>query len=164
MFAVEERNMMSSVLTLGQRSIRSLRTPRSVISCIDLEQEPADLRRQLVKSPHISLPVCRATPDELVGSAPRRDLIAELDRQGHIDAATNVRPALLVRKSDVVVELIGKLRKAAGQMMAFVIDEHGAVQGLVMPMDVFEAIAGELQEDGEAAAIQQAGSASCMLR
>jgi CBS domain containing-hemolysin-like protein len=155
-FAIEERNMVSGVLTLGQRSIRSLMTPRSVISWIDLEQETADLRRQLLKSPHSSLPVCRASLDVLVGVASRKDLIAELDRHGHIDAAANVRPALVVHASDGVVELIGKLRKAAGQI-AMVIDEHGAVQGLVTPMDVFEAIAGEFPDDGEAATIQPLG-------
>jgi CBS domain containing-hemolysin-like protein len=152
-FAVEERNMVSGVLTLGQRSIRSLMTPRSVISWIDLEQETANLRRQLLESQHSSLPVCRASLDVLVGVARRKDLIAELDRHGHIDPAANVRPALVVRESDGVVELIGKLREAAGQM-ALVVDEHGAVQGLVTPMDVFEAIAGEFPDDGEAAAIQ----------
>jgi len=154
--ANEERNLVSSVLTLGQRSIRSLMTSRSVISWIDLEQEAADLRRQLLESSHSSLPVCRASLDVLVGVAPRKDLIAELDRHGHIDAAANVRPALVVRESDGVVELIGKLRKAVGQI-ALVIDEHGAVQGLVTPMDVFEAIAGKFPDDGEAAAIQPLG-------
>jgi CBS domain containing-hemolysin-like protein len=151
-FAIEERNMVSGVLTLGQRSIRSLMTPRSVISWIDLEQEAEDLRRQLLKSQHSSLPVCRASLDVLVGVASRKDLIAELDLHGHIDAAANVRPALVVHESDGVVELIGKLRKAAGQI-ALVIDEHGAVQGLVTPMDVFEAIAGEFPDDGEAATV-----------
>ncbi len=155
-FAIEERNMVSGVLTLGQRSIRSLMTPRSVISWIDLEQKPGDLRRQLLGSPHSSLPVCRAKLDELVGVAPRKDLIAELDRYGHIDAATNVRPALVVRESDGVVELIGQLRKAAGQM-ALVVDELGAVQGLVTPMDIFEAIAGEFPDDGEVASILPLG-------
>jgi CBS domain containing-hemolysin-like protein len=110
----------------------------------------------LLESPHSSLPVCRASLDVPVGVAPRKDLIAELDRHGYIDVAANVRPALVVRESDGVVELIGKLRKAAGQI-ALVIDEHGAVQGLVTPMDVFEAIAGEFPDDGEAAAIQPLG-------
>lgn len=162
-FAIEERNMVSGVLMLGQRSMHSLMTPRSAISWIDVEQEAVDLRRQLLKSSHSSLPVCRASLDVLLGVAPRRDLLAELDRHGHIDAATNVRPALLVRESDGVVELIGKLRKAAGQM-ALVIDEHGEVQGLVTPMDVFEAIAGEYPDDGEAQGILQAGGTSSMLR
>jgi len=162
-FAIEERNMVSGVLTLGQRSIRSLMTPRSLISWIDLEQKPEDLRRQLLESSHSSLPVCRASLDELVGVASRRDLVAELDRLGHIDAATIVWPALVVHESDGVVELIGKLRKAAGQM-ALVIGKHGAIQGLVTPMDVFEAIAGEFPDDGEAGAFLQAGGAFSMLR
>ena len=118
-FAIEERNMVSGVLTLGQRSIRSLMTPRSLISWIDLEQKPEDLRRQLLEYSHSSLPVCRASLDELVGVASRRDLVAELDRLGHIDAATIVWPALVVHESDGVVEAIAGEFPDEGEAGAF---------------------------------------------
>ena len=155
-FALEKCNMVGSVTTLGQRLIHSLMTPRSVISWIDIKKKTADLRLQLIESSHTSLSVCRAKLNVLVGVAPRQDLIAELGRYGHIDVATNVRPALLVRKSDGVFELIDKLRKSAGQM-ALVTDEHSAVQGLVAPTAVYEAITGEFPDDGDAKTTQPLG-------
>ena len=47
------------VLTLGQRSVRSIMTPRSSVSRVNLEHEPDVIRRQLLETPHGSFPVCR---------------------------------------------------------------------------------------------------------
>ena len=144
------------VLTLGQRSVRSIMTPRSSVSWVNLEHEPDVIRRQLLETPHGSFPVCRGSLDAFLGIGRGTDLIAELDQHGRIDASASVQPALIVTESDGVIELIAKLRKAPGQV-ALVIDEYGTIQGLVTPIDVFEAIAGELPDDGETPAIQPLG-------
>src|SRR5690606_31398377 len=50
-FGDEERYMVSGVLSLADRSINSIMTPRTDVSWINLDDEPAKLREQIAKAP-----------------------------------------------------------------------------------------------------------------
>src|SRR5690606_22388756 len=66
-FGVEERNMVSGVLTLVDRSVRSIMTPRADISWVNLSDDPTAIRQLLTDVPHSFFPVCRGSLDEVVG-------------------------------------------------------------------------------------------------
>ena len=66
-FGVEERNMVSGVLTLAERSIRSIMTPRTDVSWINIDDDADTIRGQLIEAPHSFFPVCRGSLDEVLG-------------------------------------------------------------------------------------------------
>lgn len=155
-FAVEERNMVSSVLTLANRNVRSIMTLRPDISWVNLDDPVEVVRQQLLDAPHSIFPVCRGSLDEVIGVARAKDLLGDLMLHGKIDAAENVRPPLYVPESTTVIKLMDTLRQARGQL-ALVSDEFGMLKGVVSPIDILEAIAGEFPDEDEALEIQVVG-------
>jgi CBS domain containing-hemolysin-like protein len=155
-FATEERNMVSGVLALADRSIRSIMTPRSAMSWIDLGQAPDALLRQLQATPHGQLPVCRGDVDQLVGVARTKDLVAGLLQHGCIDisGAGPLRAPIVLPETAGVLRAMEMLKRAHGQLV-LVADEYGVVQGLLTPIDILEAIAGEFPDEDEQPAIRQ---------
>ena len=55
-----------------------------------------------------------------------------------------------------VLSAIAMLKQSNGQFV-LVTDEYGAIEGLLTPIDILEAIAGEFPDEDEQAAIQQIG-------
>src|SRR5690606_23570064 len=55
-FGDEERNMVSGVLTLSDRTVHSVMTPRTDISWINLEAPADELRAQIIREPHSFFP------------------------------------------------------------------------------------------------------------
>ena len=155
-FAPEERNMVSGVLTLAERNVRSIMTPRSDISWVDLEADPEEIRKELLEVPHGFFPVCRGSLDEVVGVARAKDLLGELIRHGRIDE-DSLRTPIYVQETTTAIKLIETLRRAKGQI-AFVSDEYGEFKGVVSPIDILEAIAGEFPDEDETLEIQATGS------
>ncbi len=146
-FGVEERNMVSGVLNLVERSVHSIMTPRGDISWIDLDDDPADIRQRLLETPHNFFPVCRGQLDEVVGLGRARDLLADILTVGEIRIET-LREPVIVHESIRMLHLMETLKQSRGQVV-LVTDEFGAIEGLVTPIDVFEAIAGEFPDEDE---------------
>ncbi|MBF6618019.1 TerC family protein [Pollutimonas thiosulfatoxidans] len=146
-FGDEERNMVSGVLTLADRSIHSIMTPRTDVSWIDLDDDPAELREQIIKTPHSFFPVCRGSLDEVIGIGRAKEMIADLITHGNI-RLSRLRDPLIVHESIGVLRLMDTLKRSRGQLV-LITDEFGAIEGVVTPIDVFEAIAGEFPDEDE---------------
>jgi len=146
-FGIEERNMVSGVLTLAERSIHSVMTPRTEISWINLDDSPQDIQKQIASVPHSFFPVCRTSVDEVIGIGRAKDMIADLLTHGNI-RRVNLRDPIVVHDTISIIRLMDTLKRSRGQLV-LVADEFGTIQGLVTPIDVFEAIAGEFPDEDE---------------
>ncbi|EEG3299578.1 CNNM family cation transport protein YoaE [Salmonella enterica subsp. enterica serovar Typhimurium] len=117
-FAEEERYMINGVLTLASRSLRGIMTPRGEISWVDANLSVAEIRQQLLSSPHSLFPVCRGELDEIIGIVRAKELLVALEEGADVAAIAASSPAIVV-------------------------------PGLVTPLDVLEAIAGEFPDADE---------------
>ncbi len=154
-FEDEERYMVSGVLTLADRSIHSVMTPRTEVSWLNLDDPPQVLREKVLRSPHSFFPVCRGKLDDIVGIGRAKDIVADLAEHGKI-RVSHLREPVIVHESISMLNLMETLKHARGQL-AMVTDEFGAIEGLVTPMDMFEAIAGEFPDEDELPDIEELG-------
>src|SRR5699024_5335622 len=77
-FEPEERNMVSGVLRLAERTIDSMMTPRTDISWINLHDSSAQIKALVSTTPHGFFPVCENNLDNIVGVARAKDLMGDI--------------------------------------------------------------------------------------
>ena len=145
--------MISGVLALNERDVHTIMTPRNDISWVNINGSREEMRAQLLDTPHSLFPVCRDTIDKVLGVVRAKDFLDLLDNNV-ADIETAIKPLLnkqqpvFVSESIDNLKLLNMLKKAKGNL-AMVIDEYGQVAGLVTPLDVLEAIAGEFPDEDE---------------
>lgn len=147
-FKDEERYMINGVLTLASRSIRSIMTPRGEISWVDANRPVDEIRGQLLDTPHSLFPVCRGELDEIVGVVRAKELLVALEHGVDVATFAANTPTIVVPETLDPINLLGVLRRAKGSFV-IVTNEFGVVQGLITPLDVLEAIAGEFPDEDE---------------
>ncbi|MGE8684155.1 MAG: TerC family protein [Acinetobacter sp.] len=147
-FADEERYMIGGVLTLAERSVASIMTPRNQISWVDLNDSPEQIREQVLSVPHSLFPVCRGSLDKVISIVRAKELIDVLDSEEDLKLLIKRHRPIFIFQKMKVIDAINTLRTSKGSLV-LVTDEFGTVQGLISPLDVFEAIAGEFPDADE---------------
>ena len=147
-FVEPERYMINGVLSLASRSLRGIMTPRGEISWVDANLSVDEIRQQLLSSPHSLFPVCRGELDEIIGVVRAKEMLVALEEGVNVEAVAAASPAIVVPETLDPINLLGVLRRARGSFV-IVTNEFGVVQGLVTPLDVLEAIAGEFPDEDE---------------
>jgi CBS domain containing-hemolysin-like protein len=145
-FAETEREMIAGVLRLGNRTARSIMTPRQDIGWLDVNATNQDIRSTLQAHGHARYLVCNGQLEELEGVVVARDIVPDLIDGMAVDLRSRMHPALVVHDRLSVVRLIERL-KTTPTRLAIVVDDHGNIDGLVTPTDVLAAIAGDLVEE-----------------
>ncbi len=149
-FQRAEQQMVEGVLTLDQRPVTMLMTPRPKIVFLNLD-DPEDVNwRKIVTSAHSYFPVYQGHRDQIVGMVAVKALWAH----SAIGLPTTLKnlllPPLLIPEKMNAIQVLEQFKKT-GKHIAIVQDEFGAVQGLVTLIDVMEAIVGDLPERGDRA-------------
>ncbi len=142
-----EHQMVQNVFLLDDRLLASLMLPRSDIAWLDVADTVSEAIRKAGATGHSWYPVCRGSLDEVVGVVKLATLLAVSASAAAADderMGVHVAPAVFVPETLTGMELLEQFR-AKSTRMVFVVDEYGVVQGLVTPLDMLEAITGELQ-------------------
>jgi len=144
----EERSMIGRVMRLGDKTVRTIMTPRHEVEWIDLTGSDREMRETLQRVPHSRLPAAKGSLDDVVGVVQARRVLNELIAGNTIDLPRCVDEVPHVSEHMSVLEVIDVLREAPGRM-ALVFDEYGHFEGIVTEGDILRAIAGGLLEQSE---------------
>ncbi|TBW10464.1 TerC family protein [Azotobacter chroococcum] len=149
LFGRRERVMISGVLHLAERPIASAMTDRMQVDHIALDADEAQIRQQLLDSPHSRLVVARTSAiDEPLGYVHKKELLRALLQGEHPDIEQLVRQPLNLPDGCSVLNALEQMRQASTHV-AFVVNEFGHFEGLLTLTDILEAIAGELPDASE---------------
>jgi len=142
-FEAAEHELVDNIFRLADQRIPQLMTPRLDIVWIDIESPSEEVRERIINSPYSRMPVCRGTLDNVLGVVKARDLLARVLAGEALDLRAAMRPPLYVPETRTALQLL-ELFKRSTAHIAMVIDEHGALEGLVTMNDVLEAMVGEM--------------------
>ncbi len=152
----EERERLLGALDLGERRVEEIMMPRRDIEMIDAEADPAEIFAQAINSAHTRLPIFRGEPENIVGVVHAKDLSRAVHRfvEKHrasgaldgfdiMDAA--MEPYFVPESTPLDEQMREFLRRRAH--FALVVDEYGALQGLVTLEDILEQIVGDIADE-----------------
>jgi len=138
-----EHQMVRNVFLLDDRQLTSIMVPRSEIEWLDAEDSIDAAVQKAWTTGHSWYPVCRGGLDDVVGVIHLPRMLA-LQAEGNNESLMrHVQPAVFVPETLSGMELLEQFRERATRIV-FVVDEYGVVQGLLTPLDMLEAITGEL--------------------
>ncbi len=143
---VAESEMIAGVMRIADRTARGLMTPRGKVDLLELPATPAEIAARFRETERSRLPVRDGGEDEIVGLFAARDFLDPAALSGQTDPRSLIRPAPVVRDGLSALDVIEAMRKSPAQML-LVYDEYGHFEGIVTPMNLLEAITGELSAE-----------------
>lgn len=161
--ADEERRMIQSVFELGDTPAREVMVPRTEMVWIESDKSAGQATSLAVRSGHSRIPVIGENVDDIVGVVYLKDLVQQTYYSTNGGRDTNVaqvmRPAVFVPDSKPLDELLNEMQRDRNHM-ALLVDEYGAIAGLVTIEDVLEEIVGEIVDEydaGEVVPVEELG-------
>ncbi|USX02824.1 TerC family protein [Pseudomonas proteolytica] len=149
LFDRRERIMISGVLQLAERPIRTLMTPRANVDYIDLADDPETIRLKLMHSSYSRLPLIRnGAVDEPLGFVHKKELLKEYLAGNEPNLEHLARRAINLLDSFSILNALEQMRQESTHI-AFVINEFGDFMGVLSMTDILESIAGELPDASE---------------
>jgi len=149
-----DRQMLGGVLDLADLDVSQVMVHRKSISMIDADLPPRDLVTAALESAHTRLPLYRDDPENIVGVLHAKDLLQALatagGRMDDLDIKAIAREAWFIPETtDLKSQLNAFLKRRTH--FALVVDEYGALQGLVTLEDILEEIVGEIEDEHDVA-------------
>lgn len=145
-----DRQMLGGILDLREYTVSDVMVHRKSMETLDLEEPKAAFVAHALASRHTRLPVWRGDPDEIVGVLHMKDLSraihAAAGKADNLDITGLLRDAWFVPETTTLAEQLNAFR-ARREHFALVVDEYGALMGLVTLEDILEEIVGEIEDE-----------------
>ena len=158
----EHRDRLLGAIDLSNRTVREIMLHRSEIEMVDGRTEAAEIVGRCTRSPHTRIPVYMNQTENIIGVLHARDLLArtleamDFDEQSELgESGTRNKPSdpghltLSPRQRPLDDQLRQFLRRRSH--FALVVDEYGALQGLVTLEDILEEIVGNISDEHDTA-------------
>jgi putative hemolysin len=143
----DEREMIASVIELGEQPVREVMVPRIDITAAPASSTVRDVVDRIVQSGHSRIPMYDGSIDNVTGVVYAKDLLRFL-RDGSQTAPVQplAREPSYVPETKKVDELLHEMQTRRVHV-AIVVDEYGGTAGLITIEDLIEEIVGEIQDE-----------------
>ncbi|ETX16611.1 membrane protein [Roseivivax halodurans JCM 10272] len=153
----EDRDRILGALDLGERTVEEVMLHRSGIEMINADAEPSEILQQCLQSSHTRLPVYKDDPENIVGLVHAKDLLRAMYKlmegaESSLEALKSFKIADIAMPPYFVPDttsLDDQMRQFLRRRthFALVVDEYGALQGLITLEDILEEIVGEITDE-----------------
>jgi len=144
----QEQEMLYKVFDFADKEVSEVMVPRPDVVALSIELPPEEALAAVIDSPYTRYPVYRENLDNVVGILHVRDLFSALVDRGIANVVIEeiVRDAYIVPETKDLAAMLTEFRRT-NQHMAIVVDEYGAMQGIVTLEDLLEEIVGEIEDE-----------------
>ncbi len=136
----DERNMVTRVLRLGDRSVDSVMTPRTRIAWLDIDAELEQNLAVLRSTPFSRYPVYRGDESDIVGILEVKSLIEDIAKP-QVDLFRKLAKPVYIPASARALDLFEEFRDAETSL-ALAVDEYGDIEGMVTLNDLLGTVVG----------------------
>ncbi len=147
--AKRARDQIYGVLEIGELAVEEVMIHRSNMSMVDIDEPTEDILKAVLASGHSRVPVYSGDKDNVVGIVHVKDLLAafaKADSASDIEIKKILRDAWFVPETTSVVKQL-RAFQAKREHFALVVDEYGALMGVVTLEDILEEIVGDIQDE-----------------
>jgi Mg2+/Co2+ transporter CorB len=147
--APAEKAMLRSVLDLGDQTVGDVMTHRGNVTLIDADQPTDAIVTQMLAKPHTRIPLYRGQTDNIVGVLHAKDLFRAVEAAGGpagVDTDSVMTPPWFIPESTILSDQLQAFR-ARHEHFAIVVDEYGALRGIVTLEDIIEEIVGDIEDE-----------------
>ncbi len=148
--AKRARDQIIGILELGDLTIEEVMIHRKNLYTVDADLAPEQIVKAVLASGHSRLPLWQENQDNVVGILHAKDILKALSRAdadvSTLNAKKIAREAWFVPETTPVVKQLRAFQQKR-EHFALVVDEYGALMGVITLEDILEEIVGDIQDE-----------------
>lgn len=147
--AKRARDQIYGVLEIGELTVEDVMIHRSNLGMVDLASPMDEMIKAVLASGHSRLPVYSGNSDNVVGIIHVKDLLGALSKTSDaasVDVKKLLRAPWFVPETTSVVKQL-RAFQSKREHFALVVDEYGALMGVITLEDILEEIVGDIQDE-----------------
>ena len=143
-----ERELIDKVFVFGDKEAADVMVARPDVVAVSVDMPPEEALATVLDSPYTRYPVFRESLDDIVGVLHVRDLFTAIYERGITSVRLEelLRPVYVVPETKDLASLLSEFRRTSNHF-AVVVDEYGAMDGIVTLEDLLEEIVGEIEDE-----------------
>ncbi len=148
------RDMLDSILDLEEVTVSEIMVHRGNMEMLDADEPSGALVEKALISPYTRLPLWQGEPENIIGVLHAKDLLRAVCSKGGgvdgLDIAAITTEPWFVPETTTLREQLNAFRQKRTHF-ALVVDEYGALMGLVTLEDILEEIVGDITDEHDVA-------------
>ncbi|MBL0928339.1 MAG: HlyC/CorC family transporter [Phycisphaerales bacterium] len=147
-FHAAESALVEDVFTAADRTAGDAMVPRTEMAWLNLDEPWERSRHRIRETKHSHYPVCKGRVDQILGVVHVKDLLSRVLSGETIDLARLATKPLYVPETAPLLKVLELFRSSRAHV-AFVVDEYGAIEGLITLNDIVTRIMGQIPRAGD---------------
>ncbi len=143
----EDVTRLTRTIRFAEKTAGDILVPRVALDVIERDESLRDLCAKSTETGHSRFPVIGSDTDDVLGLVHVKSALGVLpDQRANISVKDHMTEAFVVPETRELDTLLDEMYRD-GHHLAFVLDEHGGVSGIVTIEDIVEEIVGEIDDE-----------------
>jgi putative hemolysin len=143
-----EHDLIHSIFDFADRHVKEVMVPHPNVQAVNIEWNKGEILKFIVEKGFTRYPVYDGNLDNIVGVLNSKEVLSRLVNRKPFKIKDVMLPPFFVPEFKAVSDLLKEMQKKR-MHLALVVDEYGAIAGLVTMEDLFEEIVGEIEDESK---------------